>query len=187
MAHRGQAKLVRSLQAMTWGQIVAQENRNRQASAVEGGEMTQHVTVEISGKAGPKISRTELTVAFEHGFATRFEQGDTEVLDPVFAPGVVMHTDANVFVQPQVRDWVEDDSGFIVGARIRILHYAPGVFELTGFRASVHLQFAGWVTPMETGDDDVAGPVAGEAAPDTSISVVAPPSGGGGGFGGGIG
>jgi hypothetical protein len=164
-AHRERAKVLRSLQAMTWGQIVADKQRERDATQLEGGEMSQHVTVDIAGKATPKISRQEVTVSFEYGFATSFGQGDTEVEEPIFTPGVILRTDADVFVQPQVREWIEDDSGFIVGARIRILHYAPGVLEPASFRATIHLQFAGWAVPVDTSDDEVAGQVAGETAP----------------------
>lgn len=183
-AHRERARVLRSLQAMTWGQIVAEKQRQQDAATVEGGEMAQHVTVDIAGKAGPKVSRTEVTVGFEFGFATRFGQGDTEVEEPIFTAGVVMLTDADVFIQPQVREWIEDESGFIIGARIRILHHAPGVFDITGFRATINLQFAGWSVQVDTMDDEVAGTVAGEAAPGFSTVVTAPPPPGGGPSGG---
>jgi hypothetical protein len=58
-------------------------------------------------------------------------------------------TDSFVNITCQVRGWIENESGWVMGANIRVLAFAPGAARGKVFRASAHLTFTGYAAPPE--------------------------------------
>lgn len=151
MSHaRAHARLQRSLGALTIGVVKAGKERDRALAPLASGDFIQQVQLDVSGKAftGPAV--TEMEVGFPHAFLTRLGK-QTGPENPTFHDGSELRSGGPVMIQAQVIDWIENDSGLLVGARIRITTWWPGATTQLPFSGVVHLTFIGHAVP--TTDD----------------------------------
>lgn len=59
---------------------------------------------------------------------------------------------ADVIVHAQAQEWIYNDSGLIVGAKVKVIAHAPGEGTPVPFSGKLHLSFTGFAAP--TDDDD---------------------------------
>jgi hypothetical protein len=147
---RHRARLQRSLSALTIGAVKARDERERSLAPLESGEFLQQIQLNVNGKAftGPAVAEVE--VAFPHAFLTRLGR-ETGPENPTFHDGAEVASGGPVMIHTQVIDWIENDSGLLTGARIRIHSWWPGASAELPFAAVVHLTFIGYAAP--TTDD----------------------------------
>lgn len=61
---------------------------------------------------------------------------------------------SEVLVHSQVVDWTYDESGLIVGAKVKVIAHAPSAITPVEFSGKLHLSFTGYAAPS---DDDTEG------------------------------
>lgn len=62
---------------------------------------------------------------------------------------------SDVIVHSQIQEWVYNDSGLIVGAKVKVIAHAPGRTDAAvPFSGKLHLSFTGYASPTE---DDTEG------------------------------
>lgn len=154
--HVHTARLTRALDALTVGATEAERRQHHADRIVSGGDMAQHVRVELQGKVGNEPIYLEQRVSFPYPFLMKVAKLQTEGMTdrPHFNSGVELKSDSHVSIDPQVIGWIEDDSQFIRGAVIRCAVWSPDAPRLTRYSATVHLTFFGFAAPAE---DDTEG------------------------------
>lgn len=158
--HRAQVRLQRSLTAITIGSRQAERRLEAEIGPLRAGDMSQAVHIALKGNAGSALSATNVTTMFHYPFLTRIlvDEDDVEPTEPTFGFGYELQSDAPVMISACVRDWLEDERGLIVGARLQLLAVAPGATAQLPFNAVAHLTFMGFAAPDDD-DDDQANPV----------------------------
>lgn len=160
--HSAAVRLQRSLTAITIGSRQAERKLQAELAPLVGGDVTQAIHVPVTGKVTSSWVHTEVTVGFTMKFLSRIlvDEDDVEPTVPTFTYGVELQSEWPVIVQAFLRDWIEDDSGLIVSARVRLGWVgAPGwTLGEKPVAATMHLQFTGYAAP-EGDDDDQGAPV----------------------------
>lgn len=154
--HRDMARLRRSISALTIGVVQSQRVRERELGPISGGDMGQQVQFPVNGRVGRTPVMEELDVQWPHPFMTRVSTARSNMAfeNPTLAIGIELQSEDAVLLQAQVKDWIEDDSSFLVGAKVRIIAWCPSAPKLTTFSGIVHLSFFGYAVPS---DDDSEG------------------------------
>lgn len=134
--------------------VEQQRQRDADLFPVEATEMAQQVHVDVKGKVGSRYVSTETIVRWPYPFLMNVSQSqnDSTLETPHFNHGVELKTDDHVMVDAYVIGWIEDDAKLYVGAKVRIVVWAPQAAKLVNYDASVHLTFMGYAAPTE--DDD---------------------------------
>lgn len=150
MKHRDSARLRRSLAALTIGVVDAQRVRQRELAPLAASDMVQQVQVPISGKVGRTPTSEIIDVQWPHPFLTRVSKMRTTMPfdNPTFTTGIELKSLATVMVEVQVVDWLDDDSSFLTGARVKMIAWSPDAPKMATFSGTVHLTFFGYAAPI---------------------------------------
>lgn len=149
--HRDIERLRRSINALTIGVVQAQRTRERELGPLSAGDIVQQVQVPVSGRVGRTPVQDDFEVQWEHPFLTRVAKGQSTMSfdNPTFATGIELKSADPVMLNVHLTDWVEDDSSFIVGAKVRLSAWSPNAPKLSRFSGIVHLTFFGYAAPTE--------------------------------------
>lgn len=116
--------------------------------------VVQHVQIPISGYIGVSPLVTTVEVDFPYPFLMKVGPRQSKALaEPHFNVGIVMKSEAHASIDVQVRDWIEDDSRFITGAKMKVRAWVPGAPRRVKFAATAHLSFFGYAGPRENDDE----------------------------------
>lgn len=151
MTHDGARRLADSLGQLAYGDAEAKERRDAALEPLAAGQFNQQIQLPVTGRVGRTPVSIEIPVTWPHPFLTRVagSRGGNGLTRPHFTSGVEMVSDAHTIVSVQVRQWRENDSGFIVGALMRIVAWTPDANRIQNFRCIVHLNFSGYAGPSE--------------------------------------
>lgn len=166
--HRAHAALQRSLSALAVGNPKERERADAELATLRPGNMVQVVTVPVSGSASAAPASAVISITFDHPFLSPLSPDENDLTTPAFSSGAELQSVGEVIVHTQVVDWTYDDSGLIVGARVKAISYAPGTDPMA-FSGKFHLSFSGYASPTDDDDDD-APPVAIDGGAPTSFS-----------------
>lgn len=163
--HRESVRLQRSLEALTIGASRKRDQLRAETEPLVGGNMTQGIHVPVRGRAHAKMSHTLVTVGLPFKFLTRIvvDEDDVEPTVPTFTYGYELRSDADVMLSACVRDWIEDESGLIGAAKVRLSSFSPGASLNVPYNAVMHLQFTGLAAPDEGDEDEASAVPAGPA------------------------
>lgn len=156
MSEHDNHKLNRSLARATFEAVEARERHIAAIAPMAPGDMSQQVQVTISGKVGAHVIYQEIDVYWPNPFTMRTDSTsgtDSTLSNPHFNSGVEILTDGHVSIDPQVRDWIADDSDRVIGAKVRISVFAPNALKKRPYNANVHLTFFGYGAPQVDDDD----------------------------------
>lgn len=145
-------QLDRSIDALTAGLLGGQAARKRQLAYSAAREVEQQVRVPLSGEAGSGWGTTDKTVGFVLPFVYAPDQRGVPFETPHFSYGVEMGvgTIVPIVIHAHVLHWIQNDSSWITGARMRFMAQAAGE-EVIKFSAMAHLTFQGWAAESEEG------------------------------------
>lgn len=145
-------QLDRALDALTTGLLGGKIKRDRQLSYSAMREVEQQVRVPLSGEAGSGWGSIDKTVGFLFPFIYAPDQRGVPWKTPHFSYGVEMGVGTNVpiVVHAHVLHWIENNSSWITGARVRFMAQAA-IEEVVKFSALAHLTFQGWAAEYEEG------------------------------------
>lgn len=119
------------------------------------GDVAQQVQVEVNGRVGQEPVVQTVEVKFPMPLLNRVAPNQhNNTPNPTFASGVEIVTGGLVILQAQLQSWTEDDSSFIVGARMKLIAFSPNAHRRRRYSAVVHLTFFGYGAPVE---DDTEG------------------------------
>lgn len=153
---RSGGQLERSLAALTIGHSQDQKARKDQLSYSSAREVEQQVRVPISGTAGNGWGLVDVPVGFKFPFLYAPIQRPVPYGTPHFSYGVEMGTGTNtlIVVHAQILTWNTTDSGWIIGATVRLQASAPQVTvdANVNFSATAHLRFQGYAAESEEGE-----------------------------------
>jgi hypothetical protein len=147
---RDHHRLTRSLEELTIEAHRSLKSNEAREAQLGGGTFMQYLTVDVQGRVDSSLQVIDVPVDWELPFLMRVDPRNANGrLDPHFASGVEILTDSFVNITCQVRGWIENESGWVMGANIRVLAFAPGAARGKVFRASAHLTFTGYAAPPE--------------------------------------
>lgn len=154
--HAAEAQLQRSLTALTAGVPEAHEELERELEPTVDGHFAQQLQVPLSGEVGSTPVWTTFSVYWPHPFLMRVAPSRQagSIKQPHFASGIELKSDARVIIEVQVMDWIENDSAFLKGAKMRAMAWAPGAGMNVRYSALLHMTFSGYAAPS---DDDSGG------------------------------
>lgn len=142
--------LTRGLEELTIGVHRSVRKNERQETQLGGGTFMQYMTVDVNGLVDSMLQVTDVPVDWEVPFLNRVDPRNAKGrVDPHFTSGVEILTDSYVSITAQVRSWLENEQGWVMGANMRILAHAPGAARGQKFRAVIHLTFTGYAAPSE--------------------------------------
>lgn len=144
--------LTRSLAELTLGQRKAAEDRQKLDDVLAGSDMTQNLQIPCGGSASRAPVWTKTLVLFPYPFLNNIDRTrtDSELVHPHFTYGVEIHSDANVIITTQIREWIEDpDTGWMVGAQVRVCAWCPQARKNHRWTGVIHLSFTGYGAPAE--------------------------------------
>lgn len=152
--------ITRSLTAIAIEEPQAVDDSREALASLEGGDMAQCVQFAINGTATADAAWASTEVRWQYPFFQHLDKTRTDsALDnPTASFGIELHTDAPVVIFVAVRDWIESDEGWQIGARLRVACFAPGAVGEETFSGMVHCTFLGWAAPAEE-EDEMSGPV----------------------------
>lgn len=157
--HRAHAALARSLSRLAVGNPKEDQRREAELASMRPGNMVQAVQLPVAGTASPAVSSALIPLTFEHPFLSPLSPDESDLTVPHFSEGAEVHSDGAVIVHSQVTDWTYDDSGLIVGAKVKVVTHGDAV----DFSATVHLSFTGYAAPSDDDDDGDAAEVTYDA------------------------
>jgi hypothetical protein len=147
----------RSLAAIAIEEPQQHDEGEQMLAPLEGGDMAQNIQFPVSGNASAKAAWTSVEVFWRYPFFQKYDKSrtDSNLDNPTFTYGVEMLTDAPVVVFVAVRDWLESDEGWQIGARMRVSCFSPGFSgnKKIQFQGIVHCTFMGWAAPAEDETD----------------------------------
>lgn len=151
MSHDGAMRLAQGLGQLSYGDGEAKDARDAALKPLAAGQFNQQMQIPVSGNVGRTPVVKEVPVTWPYPFLTRVagSRGGNNLTSPVFTSGIEMQSPQNTIVTVQVRRWRENDSGFIVGALIRVVAWTPDANRIQEFRAIMHLNFSGYAGPSE--------------------------------------
>ena len=149
--------LDRALAAITIGMAQGQQFRERVLADTRTGEYEQQIQLSVSGTAGNGWGFADAQVMFEYPFLFAPTQRMVPFDRPHFQASfeLMNASDTLVHLAAHVIDWNVNDSGWIIGATVRVVGTAPAVSDsanLEAFSALAHLTFQGYCTYAE-GDE----------------------------------
>lgn len=149
-------QLERSLEALTIGVHQGARRRSRVLADTHTGEYDQMVQLNVTGLAGNEWAYDDQPVTWELPFLYAPAQRRVPFDRPHFKPGfeVLQPTDVLIHLGAQVVGWNINDSGFFIGATVRVYIVAPLVTEQVSFGAIAHLTFQGYATYAEGSEFD---------------------------------
>lgn len=143
-------RLSRSLEELTIGVHRSVRKNEAQESQLGGGTFMQYMTVDVTGQVGSSLTVIDVPVDWEVPFLNRVDPRNAKGrINPHFASGVEILTDSYVSITCQVRSWLENEQGWVMGANMRVLAHSPGAARGQKFRAVLHLTFTGYAAPSE--------------------------------------
>jgi hypothetical protein len=152
---RDRHRLARGLARATVEATDAKTQRERELLPMSAGDMAQQVQIKVNGKVGKEPVTTNADVTFPLPFLNKLAPNQhNNTPDPTFASGVEIVTGGLVILQAQLQAWTEDESSFIVGAKMKLVAFSPNAYRLRRYSAVVHLTFFGYAAPAE---DDTEG------------------------------
>lgn len=135
--------LARSLEDITIGVATSLRQREHNLKDTHTGEWEQQIHLPISGNAIAAWGYGDFPVQFEMPMLAARSQRMSDFDKPHFTHGVEMTNSQNlVLFAVHVLAWTINDSGWTVGAMIRIGVSAP--LGNTPYAANVHLSFQGY-------------------------------------------
>jgi hypothetical protein len=143
-------RLTRSLEELTIeAHRYLKKNEAREAQ-LSGGTFMQYLTLDVNGRVDSGLQVIDVPVDWELPFLMRVDPRNANGrVDPHFTSGVEILTDSYVNLAVQVRGWNENEQGWLTGANLRVLAFAPGALRSHTFRAVLHLTFTGYAAPYE--------------------------------------
>lgn len=137
----------------------ARERHQRVLQTIASGEYDQQVQVPFSGVASAGWGYTDTAVSWEHPFIYSPLQRNV----PFETPHVTHHleftgkaeSDGLVIGLAHVIGWNQTDSGWYIGATVRIAICAPNASANVPYEGVVHLTFEGFAFPTDTGEEDI--------------------------------
>lgn len=160
--HDARAALDRALGAMTVGFERTRSRVSAEQAPLEPGDMQHLAQIPVKGSAGGTVTAFDTTVTWPDApFLSRLQvnEDDVEPADPQFAFGYELQSDANVIMGGCIKEWIEDERGLIVSARVRIFAFSPGATDPLEFNGVAHLTFTGFAAPTDDDDDGTASTV----------------------------
>lgn len=149
--HRNAQHLHRALAGTTVEMLSAQRRERGQWAQLEAADQIQVVQVKFAGNVNQKPVLVDFTVNFELAFLMKVGPGQTKLGQdrPHFNVGVEIQHPVPIHIEAQVRDWVEDGSQFITGAKCRAQAWIPAATRRYNFSALIHMSFFGLCAPTE--------------------------------------
>jgi hypothetical protein len=143
-------RLTRSLEELTIEAHRSLKKNERREAQLGGGTFMQYLTVLVTGRVDSSLQSIDVPVDWELPFLMRVDPRNADGrTNPHFTSGVELVTDSFVNITCQVRGWVENESGWVTGAKMRFLAFAPGAARGQVFIALAHLTFTGYAAPYE--------------------------------------
>lgn len=155
MSPRPQGSLERGLVAMTIGVQQDRDFRKRMLEDSQQGEFEQQVQLQFSGTAGNDWGFVDTPVMFEYPFLAAKAQRLVPFDTPHFTKGFELTnaSDTLVHIDAQIVKWNINESGWIIGATVRLYATAPSMAAAPQpFQGIAHLRFQGYATYAE-GDE----------------------------------
>ena len=150
-------RLVRSLSRATIDAVEARERHIQALAPMAPGDMSQQLQLEVQGKVGSKLIYQQTNVYWPNPFTMQLDgrsQTDSTLSNPHFNSGIESLTDGHVMIDPQVTDWLRDDSGLVVGATVRVAVWSPQAPKKKDYHAIIHLTFFGYGVPAADDEED---------------------------------
>jgi hypothetical protein len=152
-----QGALERSIADMLIGTQRALRKRERALESISGGEFDQQVQLPVSGVAATTWGHADSPVSWEHPFIFSPLQRN-----PQFpTPQVTHHFEFTrtpsdlVLVTANIIGWNENQSGWLIGAKVRVASCAPNSTGNIPFTGILHLTFEGYAFPTDSGAEDL--------------------------------
>lgn len=152
MSRPAPGQLERSLAALTIGVVQGQQHRERVLRDTHTGEWDQQVQLEFSGSAGNQWGYADTEIMFEYPFLYAPAQRLVPFDRPHFNKGFEMLTPSTnlVHLDAQIISWNTNDTGWIVGCKVRLYAVAPANdVSAESFNAIAHLTFQGYAAYAE--------------------------------------
>lgn len=147
---RDTQRLGRALGELTIGVHRSVAKNEAREQELGGGTFMQYLTLDLHGRVDANLQVIDTAVDWELPFLMRVDPRNAKGRrDPHFSSGVEILTNSFVNITCQVRGWIENDSGWVTGANMRVLAFAPGAARGTTFHAAAHLTFTGYAAPYE--------------------------------------
>lgn len=143
------------LAELTSGLLEGQASVQDGQYAIAAAELIQRIQVPVTGVASRSMIYTEIDVGWAYPIINLLagSQHESNQETPHFNSGVELLTDEHVIFDAQVRSWMQDDSDFYTGARVRLCAWAPDTLKTTKYSAVLHLTFFGYAAAAEDDDD----------------------------------
>jgi hypothetical protein len=152
---RDRHRLGRGLARATVEATEARRRRDAELLPLSAGDMAQQVQLKVNGKVGKEPIITTVDATFPLPFLNKVAPNQhNNTPDPTFAAGIQIVTGGLVILQAQLQAWIEDESSFVTGAKMRLIAFSPNAPRLRRYSAIVHLTFFGYAAPAE---DDTEG------------------------------
>jgi hypothetical protein len=147
---RATHSLTRSLEELTIGVHRSLRKNEAREGQLGGGTFMQYLTLDVHGRVDSSLQAIDIPIDWELPFLMRVDPRNANGReDPHFTSGIEILTDSFVNLSCQVRSWIENESGWVMGANMRVLAFAPGAARGHTFRAVAHLTFTGYAAPYE--------------------------------------
>lgn len=147
---RSTHQIGRALEELTIGVHRSVKKNEDQEAQLGGGTFMQYMTCDVTGLVGSGLLAIDVPVDWDLPFLMRVDPRNARGrVDPHFTSGIEILTDSYVNLTVQIRSWLENERGWLMGANLRVLAFAPGALRSHSFRAVLHLTFTGYAAPSE--------------------------------------
>lgn len=144
-------QLHRAMDAITIGAVKDLRRLDEQREAEGLQEVEEQFQIIVSGRAEEFTEWQFAEIKFGLVFIDGTGQRDSELTTPHFTYGSEMLSPTPVALQAAVMEWLQNDRGETVGAKLAISVLATD--NATRFRAALHATFQGWGQPSSAFPD----------------------------------